>query len=127
MKKLGLLVTALFVAFVFVKAQPGNFNPEAMIQRQMDQITGACDLTDEQVPQVKAVVKKYSNKMMELFQEMGPDGDREAMREKMTQNRENQTKEIKEILTDEQDAKYDAFLEEQAKRFRNRRGGGFGG
>ncbi len=127
MKKLGLLVTALFVTFVFVNAQPGNFDPEAMIQRQVDQIKEACDLTDEQVPQVKAVVKKYNEKMMEMFQGMGPDGDREAMREKMTQNRENQTNEIKEILTDEQDAKYDAFLEEQAERFRNRGGGGFGG
>jgi periplasmic protein CpxP/Spy len=127
MKKLGLLFATLFVTLMFVNAQPGNFDPEAMIQRQVDQIKEACDLTDEQVPQVKAVVKKYSDKMMELFQDMGPGGDREAMREKMTENREKQTQEIKEILTDEQDAKYDAFLEEQAERRRNRGGGGFGG
>ncbi|MBN1821180.1 MAG: hypothetical protein JXR31_01165 [Prolixibacteraceae bacterium] len=129
MKKIGLLLAALLVAVIFVNAQPpggqgGNFDPEQMIKRQVDQIVEACGLSKEQTQKVEAIVRKGNEKRMEMFQDMGGGGDREAMREKMNKMRDEQTKEIKAVLTEEQAKKYDKFLEEQEQRRRER---GFGG
>lgn len=117
MKKIGLLLSALLLAFVFVNAQP-DFDPAAMIKRQVDQLTEACSLTKDQVPKVEAIVKKYNEKMMAMFQDAGGGGDQNAMREKMTKMREEQTKEMKAILSVEQGVKYDKFLADQMERFR---------
>lgn len=124
MRKIGLLLIALLVTVVFVKAQPGNFDPEAMVKRQLDGIVEACGLDKEQAKKVEAIIRKGNEKRMEMFQDMGG-GDREAMRAKMTEFQENQTKEIKAVLTADQSKKYDKYLEEQAERRRER--GGFGG
>ena len=125
MKKIGLLLTTLLLTVVFVNAQPGNFDPEEMIKRQLDGIVEACDLSKDQAGNVEAIIRKTNEKRMAMFQDMGGGGDREAMREKMTQMREEETKEIKAVLNEEQVKKYDKYLEEQAERRRNR--GGFGG
>jgi periplasmic protein CpxP/Spy len=121
MKKFGLLLSVLLMTVVFVKAQP---DPAEMVKRQVDQLTEACSLTKDQVPKVEVIVKKYSEKMMAMFQEMGGGGDRDAMREKMTKNREEQSKEIKAILTADQAKKYDKFLAEQMERMRQMGGPG---
>jgi len=124
MKKIGLLLTFLFLSVVFVKAQPGNFDPEEMIKRQVEGITEACDLSEDQVTKVEAIIRKSNEKMMALFQEMGGGGDREAMREKMGEIRDEQTKEIKAVLTEEQAEKYDEYMEEMRQRMRQGRPGG---
>lgn len=125
MKKISLLLTALFFAVLFVNAQPGGqqSTPEERAKRQVEQLTTALSLNKDQAAKVEAISLKYGKQQGELFQSMGQGGDREAMREKMTAIREAQTKEIKAILTPEQSAKYDKYLEEQRSRMRQGGGG----
>ena len=125
MKKIGLLMMVLFIAVSFAKAQPGNFDPEAMIKRQVDGIVEACELSKDQATKVEAIIRKGNEQRMQMFQDMGQGGDREAMREKMNKMRDDQNAEIKKLLTADQSKKYDKYLEEQAARRRER--GGFGG
>ena len=122
MKKIGFLLAALLLADVFVNGQP-QIDPEEMIKMQVERLTEALDLTKDQVPKVETIVRKTSEKMMAMFEDMGPGGDFSEMREKMEKVQEEQTKQMKEILSDEQDKKYDKFLEEQRERMRQMRGG----
>jgi len=129
MKKIGLLLIVLFWAGVLVQAQPGMMDPAEMIKQRVDQITQACSLTKDQVPKVEAVVKKYNEKMMAMFQDMGDGGggDFSAMREKMTKLMDDQNKEIKAVLTADQATKYDKFVQEERERMRQMGPGGPGG
>jgi Spy/CpxP family protein refolding chaperone len=132
MKKIGLLLSVLMIFGLMVKAQPGGgmMDPAEMVKRNVDQINQTCTLTKEQLPKVEAIVKKYSDKTMEMFQGMqgGGGGDFSAMREKMTKLQDDQTKELKAVLTAEQSAKYDKFLQERRERMRQMGGpGGQGG
>ena len=129
MKKLGLVLITFLLTVVFVNAQPGNFDPQAMIKRQVDQLTETCSLTKDQVPKVEAIVKKYSDQRTKMFQDMqngGGGGDFSAMREKMTKMQDDQAKEIKAILTADQAKKYDAWLKERQERMQQRMNGGGG-
>jgi N-methylhydantoinase B/oxoprolinase/acetone carboxylase alpha subunit len=126
MKKIGLLLTAILFAVMFVNAQPGGgmMDPAERAKRTVEQLKTTLSLNADQVTKVEAVVKKYGEKQSQMFQEMGQGGDRDAMREKMTKMREDQTKEIKTLLTPDQVKKYDTYLKEQEAR---RAQGGFGG
>lgn len=126
MKKIGLLLTAMLFAVMFVSAQPGGgMDPAERAKRQVEQLKTTLSLNADQVTKVEAIVKKYGEQQSKMFQEMmDGGGDREAMRGKMTKMREDQTKEIKAVLTADQSKKYDEYLKEQDAR---RQQGGFGG
>lgn len=126
MKKPVLIIAILFIAVVFANAQPGNFDPVERAKSQTEELKQALGLTTDQATKVEAILLNYGKKTSELRQSMGPDGDREAMREKRNALREEQTKEIKAVLNSGQVEKYDAYLKEQAER-RSNRGGGPGG
>ena len=126
MKKVGLVLITLLLTVVFVNAQPGNFDPAARLKRQLDQLTQTCSLTKDQVPKVETILKKYSDQRSKMFQDMQNGGDRSAMRDKMTKMQDDQSKEIKAILTADQAKKYDAYLKEQQERRQQRMNGGGG-
>jgi len=87
----------------------GMMSPEAQ-QAQLDAMTKAVGLTDDQVAKVKAINADSMKKMMAL-RESG--GDPQDMRPKMMEIRTAQQTQIKALLTDDQKPKYDEFLASQ--------------
>ncbi|NQU86499.1 MAG: hypothetical protein HQ541_12130 [Mariniphaga sp.] len=120
MKKIGLLLTALLLTVVFAQAQQRGGDPAERAKRQVEELKTTLDLSDDQATKIEAIILDYGKKTSELRQSMGADGDRSAMREKMGVIREEQTKQIKALLNEDQVKKYDTYLEEQAERRRNR-------
>jgi len=144
MKRVSFLLMAVFVAFIMScnqgaknNQQPafgpgggmggsGNFDPAAFIDRQMEELKEGLDLSDDQEKQVREIITAGSETMRKAREEMQDGGgDREAMREKMQQMREEQNEKIKAVLTEEQFTKYEQI--QQERRERMRQGGGGGG
>ncbi len=128
MKKLGLLLLAVFVFTAVSMAQdrgPRNFDPKEMAKRQTDELTEVLDLNKDQQKKVLELNTEAGEKMSAMRGEMmNGGGDREAMREKMTKIREDQNKEMKKILTEDQYKKYEKYLEERrSQRGQGRPGG----
>lgn len=103
----------------------GNFDPAAFVDRQMEELKEGLELSDDQEKQVREIITAGFETMRTAREGMQDGGDREAMREKMQQMREEQTEKIKAVLSEEQFAKYEQI--QQERRERMRQGGGFGG
>ena len=145
MNRVSFLMIAFFMAFIMSCNQgsknnqqqqemgpgggmggPGNFDPAAFVDRQMEELKEGLDLSDDQEKQVREILTAGSETMRKAREEMQDGGgDRDAMREKMQQMREEQTEKIKAVLTEEQFTKYEQI--QQERRDRMRQGGGFGG
>ncbi len=104
-------------------AGPGNFNPEEMVSRQIDQMKESLDLNEEQVTQVRTLITENFDNMKKMRENKG---DRQEMRAQMEEAREELNKKIKTILSDEQWVKYEAFEKEQMSRRGQRRPEGSG-
>lgn len=104
----------------------GNFDPAAFVDRQMEELKEGLELSDDQEKQVREIITAGFETMREAREGMQDGGDREAMREKMQQMREEQTEKIKAVLSEEQFAKYEQIQQERRERMRQG-GGGFGG
>jgi len=117
MKRLGFfLLFAIVFATVSVAQNRGmgNVDPKEMAQRQTEELKKALNLNKDQEKKVLALNQKSAEQMSALREEMmSGGGDREAMREKMTKFREEQTAEMKKILTEDQYKKYEKYLEER--------------
>jgi hypothetical protein len=124
MKKIGFLVIAfMFGAMIGVAQNWQDATPEEMAKQQTEQIKEKCDLDKAQEKKVYELSLKSGKEMAKLRQEMRDgSGDREAMREKMTKMRDEQNKEMKKILSEDQYKKYEQYLEE--RRAARQRGGG---
>lgn len=104
----------------------GNFDPAAFIDRQMEELKEGLDLSDDQEKQVREILTEGSETMRKAREGMQDGGgDRDAMREKMQQMREEQSEKIKAVLTEDQFTKYEQIQAERRERMRQ--GGGFGG
>lgn len=104
----------------------GNFDPAAFVDRQMEELKEGLELSDDQEKQVREIILAGFETMSKAREGMQDGGDREAMREKMQQMRDEQTEKIKAVLSEEQFAKYEKIQEERRERMRQG-GGGFGG
>ena len=114
-KTIYVLATLLAVNFA---TQAQDFNPEAMVQRQMDRLENELKLTKEQSKKIWPMLSENVEKMMELRQSgLGMD----QMREAMQKNGQAMMENMKSILTPEQLEKY----KERQARMRQG-GGGFG-
>lgn len=102
---------------------PGNFDPQAMLDRQMEQMKERLNLKDDQEKQIRDIMAQGFDEMRKMREEMrdgGGGGNFEGMREQMQQMREEQNKKIKAILSENQWYEYEAMQEEM----RSRRGQG---
>ncbi len=128
MKRLAFLLVVVLIGTTVAMAQnrggQRQFNPEEMAKRQTEQFKTELKLNDTQAEKMEKVLQKSYKEMSTLREEMRAEEDRTKMREKMTEWRTNQQKEIKKILTDEQFVKYEKLMEERRA---NRRGGPGGG
>lgn len=105
---------------------PGNFDPQAFVNRQMDELKEALELTKDQEKKVREIISSGFETMQKAREEMRDgSGNFEGMREKMQKMREEQNEKIKEVLSDEQWTKYDEIQKEMRERMRQ--GGGPGG
>jgi len=104
----------------------GNFDPAAIVDRQMEELKEGLDLSDDQEKQVREIITAGMETMRKAREGMQEGGDRDAMREKMQQMREEQNEKIKAVLSAEQFTKYEKIQEERRERMRQG-GGGQGG
>lgn len=128
MKKIGLVLLFAFVLTAVSMAQgreQRNFDPKEMAKRQTEELTKTLDLNKDQQKKVLALNNEMGEKMSAMREDMRDGGgDREAMREKMNKLRDEQNKEMKKILTEDQYKKYEKYLEERrARRGQGRPGG----
>lgn len=92
----------------------GNFDPAAMVDRQIEEMNETLDLSAEQETQIRAVIEESNENMAKMREEMQDDeGGFEGMREQMQQSREDQNNKIKEILTEEQWENYETMQSER--------------
>ena len=103
-------------------AQGGGGGNRMSADDQLAAIDKAVTLTPDQKPQVKAILDLDAKKMADLRAAQDPD-----MRAKMTAMRTDEQTKIKAILTDDQKAKYDAYLASMPRGRGNGGGGGGGG
>ena len=85
------------------------------VEQRMERLTEELKLTDAQKPKVKAVLEATAKKGQELRGDTSV--PREELREKMQAIREQENKQLKEILTPDQYTKYEKMRAEM-------RGGG---
>jgi K+-sensing histidine kinase KdpD len=104
--------------------------------RRNDELRKALSLSDSLARKVDSVNSKYDLQVQELMKPENRDnGERSAMRTQMENIQKAREAEVKNLLTKEQQAKYDKWLgeqqqQQQQRRGRNRdgnRGGGGGG
>ena len=129
MKRLAFLLVVVLVGTTMAMAQntggQRQFDPEERAKTQAEQFKTDLELNATQAEKMEQVLLASYKEMATLREEMSGEEDRTKMREKMTEMRAEQQKEIKKILTDEQFAKYEKLMEERRA---NRRGGaGTGG
>ena len=106
---------------------PGNFDPAAFVDRQMEELKEGLELSDDQEKQVREILTAGSETMRKAREEMQDGGgDFEGMREKMQQMREEQNQKIKAVLSEDQFTKYEQIQKERRERMRQG-GGGQGG
>lgn len=127
MKRISLLLVAVFaLSFASLAQERGqrSFDPEKMAERQTEELTEALGLSEEQQEQVLALNTEVAENMQAMRKEMqDEDMDRETMREKMQEIRDEQNAKLKEILTEAQYEKYEEYLEERREN-RGQRGSG---
>jgi len=97
--------------------------PEEMAKRETDQIKEKCGLDKDQEKKVYDLSLKTAKERVKMREEMqDAGGPNDEMRAKMTKIREEQTKEMKKILSADQFVKYEKYLEE--RRAARQQGGG---
>jgi len=129
MKKLLLVVLVAFFAMGSSFAQPGDGDPAARLQRELDGLTTELGLTKDQLAKVTPIVTEAQKKQSEAsakMREAGGTMDRDKMREERTKMQAETDKQIKAVITPEQGVKLDAYrkkqAEERAKRMQQRQG-----
>ncbi|KJF43354.1 hypothetical protein LH29_14030 [Draconibacterium sediminis] len=102
---------------------PGNFDPQAMVDRQIEEMDENLDLSDDQEEKIREIMEENFENMAAMREEMQNSGAGfEGMREKMQEVRKEQDKKMKEVLSEQQWEQYQVMQEER----RQRRGqGGF--
>jgi periplasmic protein CpxP/Spy len=102
----------------------GQFSAEDMAKRQTERLGTVLTFTEGQEAKILEVNKKYAEKTMEM-RRGGPgmemsDAERQEMRTQMEEMQAEKDKEIKALLTEEQQAKYDEYQKEMQQRMQER-------
>lgn len=93
---------------------------------QDDEVAEQLKITDEQKEKFAKVREENQSAMRELFQDAGPDGDREAMRTKMTELRKQNEEKTLAVLTDAQKKQFEEMKGKKFDMPENAGRGGFG-
>jgi protein CpxP len=99
----------------------GPMSPDDQLKR----MTKELNLTADQQAKVKPILVDAEKKMEDVRNDSG--GDRQTMRGKMMQIRQDMNDQVRALLDDKQKEKFDKQEQERQDRMQNRRGGGPGG
>ena len=99
----------------------GPMSPDDQLKR----MTKDFNLTADQQAKIKPILVDAQKKMEDLRNDSSV--DRQAMREKMMQIRQDTNDQVRALLDDKQKEKFDKQEQERQDRMQNRRGGGPGG
>src|ERR1700692_3895501 len=103
--------------------QPGGRpSMDQMVDRQMQHLTQALNLSSDQQTQIKPILKDQMTQMMALRQDtQTAPADK---RDQMTKIRTDEQSKIRAGLSSDQQTKYDALLAQQQQHMGGRHGGG---
>ena len=99
----------------------GPMSPDDQLKR----MTKDFDLTADQQAKIKPILVDAQKKMEDVRNDSS--GDRQTMRQKMMQIRQDTNDQVRALLDDKQKEKFDKQEQERQDRMQNRRGGGPGG
>jgi Spy/CpxP family protein refolding chaperone len=99
----------------------GPMSPDEQLKR----MTKDLDLTADEQAKIKPILVDEQKKMEDLRNDSG--GDRQAMRQKMMQIRQDGNDQVRALLDDKQKEKLDKLEQQREDRMHDRRGGGPGG
>jgi protein CpxP len=99
----------------------GPMSPDDQLKR----MTKEFNLTADQQAKIKPILVAAQKKMEDTRSD--PGADRQTMRQKMMQIRQDTNDQVRALLDDKQKEKFDKQEQERQDRMQNRRGGGPGG
>lgn len=99
----------------------GPMSPDEQLKR----MTKDLDLTSDEQAKIKPILVDEQKQMEDLRNDSG--GDRQAMRQKMMQIRQDHKDQLRAVLDDKQKEKFDKQEQQREDRMQGRRGGGPGG
>ncbi len=99
----------------------GPMSPDDQLKR----MTKDFKLTADQQSKIKPILVDAQKKMEDVRNDSSI--DRQTMRGKMMQIRQDTNNQVRDQLDDKQKEKFDKIQQERQDRMQNRRGGGFGG
>ena len=116
-RTIGVVFFALIVTTAFGQQRGQgqgrrNLDPETTATNSIKQMKEIIKITDKEEKAVKAVFLKYAKERQKLMEGMQAGGDREGMREKMTEMTKKQNTELEKLLDKERIEKYTKKLEE---------------
>jgi Spy/CpxP family protein refolding chaperone len=92
---------------------------------QLKRMAKDLDLTADEQTKIKPILVDEQKKMEDLRNDAG--GDRQAMRQKMMQIRQDRNDQVRALLDEKQKEKFDKMEQQREDRMQNHRGGGPGG
>jgi len=101
--------------------QRGPMSPDEELKR----LTKQFNLTADQQSKIKPILEDQQKKMGDVRNDSSL--DRQTMRSKMMQIRQDSNDQIRALLDDQQKAKFDKMEQQREDRMRGQRGGGPGG
>jgi Spy/CpxP family protein refolding chaperone len=101
--------------------RPGMMSPDDQLKR----MTKDFNLTADQQSKIKPILVDHQKKMEDLRNDSS--ADRQTMRGKMMQIRQDTNDQVRALLDDKQKEKFDKQEQAREDRTQNRRGGGPGG
>lgn len=124
MKK-ALRMAALGVALLvggatLAQAQAGGAQQQGERRGGRNMELNGIELTDAQKVQLEAIQKKYQPEMMSIRNDMMNGGDRAELMKKAAELREKSAKDIRAILTPDQQVVFDKNLAEQRAKMQQR-------
>jgi Spy/CpxP family protein refolding chaperone len=102
------------------QAQAGGAQQQGERRGGRNMELNGIELTDAQKVQLDAIQKKYQPEMTSLRNEMMNGGDRAALMKKAAELREKSAKDIRAILTPDQQVVFDKNLADQRARMQQR-------
>ncbi|UCS94424.1 DUF4890 domain-containing protein [Echinicola marina] len=117
---LAILVATVLQSEAQQRRERGDMDPEKMAERVAGHMEKELELSEEQKKEVYALFLESSKKRMEMRNQEKE--EREAAREQMIADRKAQQAKLKEILSEEQFAKWEEMQRKMQERMRERGG-----
>ena len=119
MKTVAVLLLTMATTALFAQQGGGmrNMDPEESANRQVETMKEIIKINDKEEVKVKEIFLNTAKEMGKAYEAMGPDGDREAMRAKMTEMNKKRDIELEKVIGKE---RMETYTKEMEKRRQER-------